>query len=106
MNNLFLFQSSLLHSLFSCLPFIFSQSAMTDTTSTVSKSSFLLHHFTTPITLKLIHGLSFFHFLQGTDVPSRFLPSSDASAAAVVNPEYTFYVQQDHLLVARMFSSM
>jgi len=80
-----------------------------------------LHHFSTPITLKLIienfltwkqqifatlRGLDLLHLLDGTHVPSQFLPFEEQDQEPTVNPLFLQYHKQDQLLVAWLLASM
>jgi len=81
-------------------------------------TSTIVHHFHTPISLKLtndnflvwkqqvsatLRGLQLMHFSDGTKVPSKF-PTQDNQF--VPNPEFCTYQQQDQLLVAWLLASM
>ena len=78
----------------------------------------VVHHFQTPISLKLtdenflvwkqqvsatLRGLQLMHFLDGTVVPSEFLNQNNRNVA---NPAFCTYQQQDQLLVAWLLASM
>jgi len=78
-----------------------------------------VHHFHTPISLKLnddnflvwkqqvlatLRGLELTHFLDDSDVPSEFLPTQNNSK--LENPAYRPYQKQDQLLVAWLLASM
>ena len=100
-------------------------SSSTSSTINSSSSSFpmgslLPHQFTIPITLKLdndnfllwkqqvlatIRGLNLEHFLDGSGVPDRYLPST-AGQPLKPNDAYLHYTQQDHLIVAWLLASM
>jgi len=79
-----------------------------------------LHHFLTPITLKLtddfffliwkqqifatLCGLNLMHLLDGNSVSSQFLQT--ANREPTTNPAYLHHHKQDKLLVAWLFASM
>jgi len=80
-----------------------------------------LHHFSTPITLKLtdeffliwkqqilatLRGLDLMHLLDGTDIPLEFLPSDTPDQEPIVNPAFLHHHKQDQLLVAWLLASM
>jgi len=80
-----------------------------------------LHHFSTPITLKLtdenfliwkqqifatLHGLDLMHLLDGTHVPSEFLPSKGQDQKPTINTIFLHYHKQDQLLIAWLINSM
>ena len=80
-----------------------------------------LHHFSTPITLKLtndflfiwkqqifatLHGLDLMHLLDGTNVPSKFLPFEDQYHETTINPVFLHYYKQAQLLVAWLLASI
>jgi len=90
-------------------------SSSTQALSTKSSSSVSLHHFTTPIPLKLddenfmlwkqqvlatVDGLLLSSFLNGTNVPHRCLSAADGTISD--NHSVISYKQQDDLVVASM----
>jgi len=96
-----------------------SLSSSTQVLSTKSSSFISLHHLTTPILLKLddenfllwkqqvlaiVDWLLLSLFLDGTNVPPRYLSAVDGT----LNPNLAFnsYKQQDNLLVAWLLASM
>jgi len=55
--------------------------------------------------LVTIHELQFYHFLDGTPPPPKFLTPT-AEASSIINPAYTHHLQQDHLIMAWLLGSM
>ena len=55
--------------------------------------------------LATIYGLHFFHFLDGTPAPPKFLTQS-AAESSIINPAYVHHQQQDNLIVAWLLGSM
>ncbi|BAT88038.1 hypothetical protein VIGAN_05147100 [Vigna angularis var. angularis] len=87
--------------------------------TSVVPSSFHPHTSNTSISLKLtpdnfliwqqvfatIKGLQLFRFLDGLDIPPKYLSSEDAISSVII-PAFLQYLQQDQPLVAWLLASM
>ena len=87
---------------------------------TMAATTASVHQFSTPIFLKhaednfllwkqqvlaTLDGLLLSKYLDGSQLPPRFLPLTEGNSSKI-NPEFLFYRQQDSLIVARMLASM
>jgi len=88
--------------------------------ASMPSSSSSLHFFPSTLSIKLddenflvwehqilatIYGLHFFHFLDATPAPPKFLTQS-AAESSIINPAYVHHQQQDNLIVAWLLGSM